>query len=247
MKADPQAQVALLELQAIDTDIDRTTHKQRTLPQTAAAAEMTARAADLADAAVRAQTRVQDLTRALRKAEDDVASVRARSDRDRTLLSSGQVTSGKQLSDLEHEVASLERRQADLEDAELEVMEAVEAAESEVTAIAAQRERVDADLALAIEARDDALDGLANERADLDQRRTVVVGELPGDLVALYVKLRHGGSTIAAGLFRFGRCEACQMELSTADLSAVRSAEPDEVLRCPECRAIIVRTEESGL
>ena len=83
--------------------------------------------------------------------------------------------------------------------------------------------------------------------ADLQQRQAAVRPELPAELVALYDRLRADGMPVAAGLVRYGRCESCQMELSRADLSAVRSAPVDEVVRCPECRAIMVRTEESGL
>ena len=38
-----------------------------------------------------------------------------------------------------------------------------------------------------------------------------------------------------------------RLELSGVDRAAVRAAAPDEVIRCEECRRILVRTAESGL
>ncbi len=247
MKADPNAQRTLLDLATIDTSLDRNAHREATLPEQAEVAQLQAATSEAHNRAVRATTELTDLSRALTRAEGEVAAVRTRADRDRALLASGNVTSSKQLSDLEHEVASLVRRQSDLEDAELEVMEAVEQAQTELTQ--AQQHEADcvAKLAAAEGARDAALADLAVERQDLAVEREALVTTIPTDLLALYDRIRSHGNSVAVGLLRFGRCESCQMELSRVDLDAARLAAADEVLRCPECQAIMVRTEESGL
>jgi predicted nucleic acid-binding Zn-ribbon protein len=46
---------------------------------------------------------------------------------------------------------------------------------------------------------------------------------------------------------RAGRCEGCHLTLNTVDLNEIRTSAPDEVIRCEECRRILVRTPESGL
>ena len=48
-------------------------------------------------------------------------------------------------------------------------------------------------------------------------------------------------------MLRAGRCEGCRLELSGSERSRVKAAAPDEVIRCEECRRILVRTNESGL
>jgi hypothetical protein len=48
-------------------------------------------------------------------------------------------------------------------------------------------------------------------------------------------------------VLRQRRCEGCHIELSGSELAAVRAAAPDEVVRCDNCRRILVRTEDSGL
>ena len=52
---------------------------------------------------------------------------------------------------------------------------------------------------------------------------------------------------MGAALFYAGRCGACRIELYGADLNRVKSAPKDDVVRCEECRRIMVRTAESGL
>jgi predicted nucleic acid-binding Zn-ribbon protein len=247
VKAAPDDQRALLDLQDADSATARLQHQLRTLPErerSDAAATAAERAA--ADT-VRAQTEVADLQRAVRRAEEEVAAVRARADRDRAMLESGSVTSARQVSDLDHEVSSLARRQSDLEDAELEILEQLEVAE----AGAAQAQQ-DSDAARA--RLDEERQALATAVADLEAA-LVAAGEerhrkaesVPPDLLRHYEQLRERGGFLVVALLRARRCEACQMELASADLDEARSAAPDEVIHCPECGAILVRTEESGL
>ncbi|MBW3648922.1 MAG: hypothetical protein KY440_14345, partial [Actinobacteria bacterium] len=132
MKADPFVQLRLLELQALDSALDRLRHRRRTLPEIAEMARLDGLVAALRDAVVRAETEVSDLAREQAKFEREIDQVRSRKDRDEQRLTSGSITVAKQLQDLEHEVATLTRRQSDLEDSELEVMERAETAQAEL-------------------------------------------------------------------------------------------------------------------
>ena len=78
-------------------------------------------------------------------------------------------------------------------------------------------------------------------------RRVEVAASMPADLLNLYDKLRaqHGG--VGAAALRHRRCQGCNLTLNTVDLNAMRAAPDDEVLRCEECRRILVRTADSGL
>ncbi|MFZ8926138.1 MAG: zinc ribbon domain-containing protein, partial [Candidatus Nanopelagicales bacterium] len=70
---------------------------------------------------------------------------------------------------------------------------------------------------------------------------------LPTDLLALYDKLRADNGGIGAAALHRGRCEGCRIELTPVDLGRIREAPETEVIRCEECRRILVRTPESGL
>ncbi|MEO3814605.1 C4-type zinc ribbon domain-containing protein [Sphaerisporangium sp. B11E5] len=246
MKAAPEAQKRLLQLAELDSVLDRLAHRRRTLPELAEIAERSARLARLATEVIAAETEAGDLAREQAKAESDVEAVRVRADRDQKRLDSGQVSSAKDLSNLQSEIASLHRRQSDLEDVVLEIMERREAADAEVARLSAERGEISAGLATLEEKRDVALSAIDQEDGEAKGRRGGITADIPADLLALYEKLRDQYG-IGAAMLQHGRCQGCKVSLSIADLNRIRAAAPDEVLRCEECRRILVRTPESGL
>lgn len=237
----------LLDLQALDTRIDQLAHRRRTLPETARIAELTARRDQVRDLLVAAETEDSDIGREQIKAEADVDQVRQRAERDQKRLDAGQVGSPKELESLQHEIASLAKRQGDLEDAVLEIMERRESAQARIAELAAERDQIAADIER-LEASLAASTGeIDAETATLGGERATLAGGLPGELVTLYEKVRASSHGVGAAALRRGRCEGCQMELSTTDLNAIRAKADDEVVRCEECRRILVRVADSGL
>ena len=246
MKAEPARQLRLLDLQAIDTRLDQLAHARARLPQLAELADLEGKARLLDDQLVRSRTELDDVQREVAKSEADVQLVRDRAARDRARLDAGTGTA-KDLQAIQHELTSLARRQSELEDIELEVMERAEAAEHDV----AELERGRAELAERIGALEAARDAeLARLDAEAEQvggPRPSVVAEVGEDLVALYEKIRGTSGGSGAAPLRQRRCGGCQLELNPVEIQRLRVAEEDEVLRCEECRRILVRTPESGL
>jgi len=245
VKASPEAQRRLLELADLDAELSRLDHRRRSLPELAEYERIEARDAELGDELTALEAQVSDLSREQAKAEADVEQVRSRVERDRTRLDAGQVSSPRELENLQSEIVSLTRRQSDLEEIVLDVMErreAIEARREELTreraTLASQRDEVGA--------RRDAALGEIGEQADKAAGlRAGVATDIPADLMGLYDKMRaqHG---VGAAALRGGRCEGCHLSLNTVDLARIRAAPPDEVLRCEECRRILVRTPEPG-
>ncbi|MFC4536625.1 zinc ribbon domain-containing protein [Sphaerisporangium dianthi] len=246
MKAAPEAQKRLLELAELDAVLDRLAHRRRTLPELAEIDERAAKLARIATQMIDAETRVGDLAREQSKAESDVDAVRVRAERDQKRLDSGQVSSPKDLSNLQSEIASLHRRQGDLEDVVLEIMERREAAEADVARLATERTEIGAGLSTLEDKRDVAFAELDKESGEAKGRRGGITADIPADLLALYEKLR-GQYGVGAAMLHGGRCQGCKVSLSIADINRIRAAAHDEVLRCEECRRILVRTPESGL
>ena len=237
--------MTLLEVQRHDLEVDRARHRRATLPEAVRVTELEAAAKAIDDDITRAAVEVSDLEAEQRKADADVDLVRQRSEKDRVLLDT--INDAKQLSNLQHELESLARRQAELEDVELEVMERLEAAQKAHAALLAQREALSTELADARTARDNALADLADEEQIARAAREAAAQGLPADLLALYDKLRADNGGIGAAALHRGRCEGCRIELTPVDLGRIREAPPAEVIRCEECRRILVRTAESGL
>jgi len=246
LKADPSRQWRLLDLQAIDTRLDQIAHARAHLPQLAQLAELEQRAGALESDLVRAQTALGDVQREVAKAEADVQLVRDRSARNQSRLDAG-TGSAKDLQAISHELGSLARRQSELEDVELEVMERAETAEAEVARLTAERSDLAAEVDEATRARDDALADLDAEAKQVGAPRADTVAGVGEDLVALYEKIRANSGGLAAAALSQRRCGGCQLELNNVDMSRIKAAPEDEVLRCEECRRILVRTAESGL
>ena len=186
------------------------------------------------------------MQREVAKAEADVQLVRDRSARDQARLNSGQGTA-KDLQALQHEVASLARRQGELEDIELEVMERAETLEARVGELDAARAELTSKVEALEASRDKALAELDGEAQDLATKRANVVPGVGADLVALYEKIRANSGGVGAAALRQRRCEGCRLELNQVDINRIVAAAEDEVLRCEECRRILVRTSESGI
>jgi predicted nucleic acid-binding Zn-ribbon protein len=238
VKADHFDQQKLLDLAAEDVALGQLAHRRRTLPENTAVETATREEAELAAAVVRAETEVRDLQREIKRLEGDVETVRA--------LDSGSV-SAKQMTDLQHEMQSLARRQSDLEDQELELMEQLETAEAALDEAREGQQAARAGLERAQQLRDDALADIADGTAQHEAARAEAAARIPADLLALYERIRTQTGSTGAAVLRARQCQGCRIELFGKELAAVRNADPHEVVRCDNCGRILVRTAESGL
>ena len=247
LKAAASDQQRLLDVQALDTRLDQLAHRRRTLPEHAALAELETELGVLRDQQVEAETEQSDLARELKKAEGDVDQVRARAERDQQRLDAGQVSSPKELESLQHEITTLGNRQGDLEEVVLEIMERLESSQSRSSELSAQQEAARARVAALTASRDTTTGEIDAETENLQAQRATQAGSLAEDLVALYEKIREQQGGVGAAELRQRRCGGCRLELNNVEINELRDADPDEVMRCDECRRILVRTAESGL
>jgi predicted nucleic acid-binding Zn-ribbon protein len=233
-------------VQELDSRIDQLRHQLNSLPETAEIAALSATGRELVDQARDAQIAVDDLTLEQKRADADVEQVKARRERDRSRMDQGLISNPKDLERMQHELVSLERRITTLEDAEIEVMEQLEQAQTTLdsltTQIASAKERI----AALSDARDLKAGDINVELLEATHDRGVAAEEMPEDLMALYEKIRSTQGIGAAAL-RARQCLGCNMTLNPADLAVIAKAPVDEVVRCEECSRILVRTTESGL
>ncbi len=194
-----------------------------------------------------AQTEESDTAREQTKAEQDVDQVRQRAARDQKRLDSGVVTNPKDLENLQSEIASLARRQGALEDVVLEVMERHESAAERASELAQRVESVQTRVDETKARRDEALGTIDAEAAEVKKDREETAGTVPADLLKLYEKIREQQGGVGAARLYQRRCEGCRLELNITEMNEVREAPSDSVVRCENCRRILVRTPESGL
>ena len=247
MKADPSAQVRLLDLQELDSHADLLRHQRRSLPEAARLTELTQARAVTDNQARDARIEVDDLAVEQAKVDADVEQVKVRRQRDQQRIDQGLISNPKDIQRMQQEMVSLERRITSLEDDEIEVMERAEEAQRTLDSLTAQLSDTDAEIADLTVKRDARLSEIDQALGELDGRRGPIVADLPADLIALYERLRESKGGVAAALLRARRCAGCNLDLDHAEVATIRAAADDEVIRCDDCSRILIRTSESGL
>ena len=247
MKADPFAQLKLLDVQALDSRADQLRHQRANLPEIAEIATLTASRAELVDKVRDQQIVADDLTKAQKKADADVEQVKARRTRDRDRMDQGLISSPKDLERMQHELDSLDRRIITLEDEELEVMEQLEEAQQVLDELRQQVAAADERLESLVAARDQRTAEIDAELAGVTSERGPTVEEVPTELLTLYDRLRESKGGVGAAELRARQCGGCRLTLDNSEISQIGSAPSDLVIRCEECQRILVRTSESGL
>jgi predicted nucleic acid-binding Zn-ribbon protein len=243
--AEPAIQLRLLQLAEVDTELNRIDHRRRTMPELVEIIQGEKTVQKCKDTVATVEAGAGDLDRDIARLERDVDGVRARVDRDQGLLAGGGV-GAKQAVDLQHELDTLARRQGNLEDELLEIMEQREATEANLQNAKVELAAAEQSLADVAARRGTVLADLDAAEAGRRRDRESTAADIPAELLALYDKLREKNGTGAA-LVRARRCGACRLELDRSEISSIKSAAANEVLRHEECGVIMVRTSESGL
>ncbi|BBX62023.1 hypothetical protein MSAS_11970 [Mycobacterium saskatchewanense] len=244
MKAEVAQQRSLLELSKIDAELSRLAHRASHLPERKAYEQLQADHGAAGDRLAATRIALEDLDTEVLRFEADIEAVRQREDRDRVLLQSG-ASDAKRQSDLQHELETLQRRQASLEDSLLEVMERREGLQAQLTAEQDAVAALESELAGAGQAVGDAVAEIDQARQSYSSQREVLAATLDPALSALYERQRAGGGPGAAPLLG-RRCGACRLEIDRGELARISAAADDEVVRCPECGAILLRVTGSG-
>jgi predicted nucleic acid-binding Zn-ribbon protein len=239
VKADLAQQRSLLELAELDAELARLSHRAANLPEQQSYDTVAADHREAGDRLAALAIALEDVDAQVTRFESEIDGVRQREDRDRKLLDSG-ATNPKQLEELQHELETLERRQSNLEDSLLEVMERLEQLAGDQSGEVAKLDALQGDLAAAAQARDEAVAEIERVRIGQTGRREQLVAALDPGLVELYERQRKASGAGAARLLG-KRCGACRIELDRGEMARISAAPDDDIIRCPECQAILLR------
>lgn len=244
MKATPEHQLALLEVQELDTELVRLSRRDAQLPQRSQLDDIAATVSRTRDEFMDAQRMLEDTQLEMQRLEADVATVKQRLHRDESKLNES--TSGKEATALTHELETLNQRSLQLEEMQFVVMErldeqqqAFDAAKLTLNDLNEQRLSVQAEL-------ERELTEISALRAEIAQNRQNIVSGLPGELVDLYDQTRERYG-IGAARLRGNISEGSNMALTDADLVELRNTDPNEVVFCQASGCILVRTKDSAL
>ena len=246
MKAAPADQAKLLDIAGLDQTLSQLAHKAKSLPEHEAIAKAGVRLTELNNLIVAITTEQSDIKKELLRADADVDQVRSRVAKDQSRLDAGQ-GSPKELEAFQHELVSLARRQSELEDIELEIMERMESAQLHEKELRTEHDGLSAEVSALESKRDGSLAAISGEEIVTREMRGILASQIDDALLAQYSKLSESIGAPGAAALHQRRCQGCRLEINAVDIEKFRAAAADEVLRCEECRRILVRTSDSGL
>jgi predicted nucleic acid-binding Zn-ribbon protein len=242
MKASYLDQERLLALQQIDSDILKINHKIKSSPLNSQLDGINRELSENKNLLIAAETEKSDIQHELSKSEIDVEQVISRIEKDEKRLASGGGTP-KELEQIQHELGTLARRRSELEDIELEIMVRIEEVSSRVQAIKEKISVLESD---SLKLQSD----LSLEKNQLDSAkqqslaaRDVLAPQINSELIALYEKIRSASDGVGAAQLLGESCGGCHLKLNAAEIERVKSLPDDELVRCEECRRILIRVK----
>lgn len=237
---------ALLALQDLDTSIAQLQHRRAGLAERQQLADVRAALAGAARRAVEVGESREELVRRQGALEHQLAATAARREAIEQRMYAARGAASRDLQAMDEEIRHLQRRTEEMEDAELELMVALEPLDGELATLAAER--------LRLEGLAESLgQALATAEAEIDRNladqvaaRAVSESALPSDLLQRYEALRSRlGGTGAARLVG-NRCSGCHLELPAMEVDRIHRLPPGAVLTCEQCGRILVPQTGSG-
>lgn len=237
MKANQIQRDALLAIAELDLEIARAKREVAGLQHPDRSAELVQKQRALASKLIDARNEVDRLELELSRANQDLDLVEQRIAKDKAALASS--SSSKDAIGLEHELTTLARRQGDLEEQSLAIMDQLELAKESYELVLQGKRELDAEAQRQSEADEQALIKLKSGLQLHDARRTQLQQQLGDELFAAYQKRVTKG--IASGRLEQRTCSACQFTLDAIAFDRISALASDEIATCPDCDALLVR------
>lgn len=240
MKATLSDQRAILDIQNFDFTQATLTNKAANLPEIAAINSLTIKANNARDLRIAAETEANDVKRELARAEGDVEQIVSRINRDESRLASGTGTP-KELEQLQHELGTLAARRAELEEIELEIMMRIDGIKARITELSEQEAALASEITELEIKKANELALIASDLEKVKSERATVISSINPELVALYEKIRAANNGTGAAALVGNQCKGCHLAINTIELQRIAGLAEDELVRCEECRCILVR------
>ncbi|MEN9687458.1 MAG: hypothetical protein RL381_470 [Actinomycetota bacterium] len=240
MKASVSDQRSILDIQKFDLQTATLKNKAATLPEIVELNTQTIKQNNARDLRIAAETELNDVKRQLARAEGDVEQIVTRIERDEKRLASGTGTP-KELEQTQHELGTLATRRSELEEVELEIMMRVDGIKERISALSAEEAELGALIADLNIRKENALAAIHTELQTVDADRKATAQSVGAEFLALYEKIREANNGIGAAALAGNQCKGCNLTLNTVEIQRIAGLGADEVVRCEECRCILVR------
>lgn len=231
----------LLAVQDHDTRIDQLHHRQATMPERLRLGDLQATGEKLATSIAQISDERSVLAQQERRLEDDIALVEEKRRSVDAALYGGTVSNPRELQSMQEEIAALARRQGQLEDQAIEIMERIEPLEAGAAELSAEAEANQAAVVQALDALAESEQAIRAELVGEEAARAEAATGLPEDLMAEYVRLRGRSGGVGVARLVGSQCGACHLTLSAVEVARIKKFPPGAVAHCDECGRILVR------
>jgi predicted nucleic acid-binding Zn-ribbon protein len=232
------ALLTLLQLQRVDSTIDRLQARLSHLPEQAALDALEARAKELDAQIAERQAAFDEVSTRQRRLDFEVDTLAQKIKAESGRLYSGVVSNARELQDISREVEALKRRKSLLEDNDLEVMEEREGVEKELEALTTERSLLSAEIERGRAARDQAAGETGSQLDAAQVERQRWVPRVDPELLTFYDTIRAAKGGVGAAAMVDGTCQGCHMRLPAQEAERVRTT--GGLVRCDECQRILV-------
>lgn len=231
-------QKQLLAIASHDVDLARISNSRK---QAQAEAELDSASAGtlrLSDLLIDARNAVGELEMELKRAESDLELVANRVAKDNQQLSS--TSSAKDAQGIEHELVTLGTRKSELEDAQLQIMELLEAAQQVHEKLKQEKQAADKTLAALQERISSELADLGAQAVKIQAERKNILISIDQELAAAYERKYSRG--VAVGRLTGRDCGACRLSITATSYEELMALPAEELAECPNCQAFLVRS-----
>lgn len=230
----------LLGVQDLDTLISQLEHRRATLAERAALASVTAELSEITARTETSEGQRAELAARQTQLDGEISAAGRRLAAIEERLYAARGAPARDLEAMEKEVQHLRNKRAELEDAELEIMVALDPLEAELASLASAREAANeraTALATALAQEEESIDAeLERQRA----ARALEAGGLPADLAKRYEELRRRLGGVGAARLVANRCSGCHLELPSMEVERIRRLPPGSVATCEQCGRLLV-------
>ena len=240
MKASVSDQRSILDIQKFDNQAATLANKAANLPELAEITSTTIKSNNVRDLRIAAETELSDVKRELARAEGDVEQIVTRIERDEKRLASGTGTP-KELEQTQHELGTLGARRSELEEVELEIMMRVDGIKERITALQSEESALALEIANLEISKENALTVIGADLAEAAEERAKTAAGVSAEVIALYEKIRASNNGTGAAALVGNQCKGCHLTINTVELQRIAALAEDELVRCEECRCILVR------
>lgn len=181
---------------------------------------------------------VEEIEREITRVAGDLEVVDNRIQKDLGLMN--QATNTKDIQGIQHELDTLNKRKDELETAELELMESIDSQKSKLEQLLERKRVLESELDDSRSQTKSEMISLEAHILELQNQTGKLRAMVSSELMGLYDQRALRG--VPVGKLLKSTCGACNMSLTSTALNDLHKIPGDELARCPECTAILVRT-----